>query len=35
MKIYVSADIDGITGTTHWDETDDFFEVLRLLKFVV
>ena len=22
MKIYVSADIEGITGVTHWDETD-------------
>jgi D-amino peptidase len=22
MKIYLSADIEGITGTTHWDETD-------------
>jgi D-amino peptidase len=22
MKIYISADIEGITGTTHWDETD-------------
>jgi D-amino peptidase len=21
MKIYISADIEGITGTTHWDET--------------
>jgi D-amino peptidase len=22
MKIYISADIEGITGTTHWDETE-------------
>jgi D-amino peptidase len=22
MKIYISADIEGITGTTHWDEAD-------------
>ena len=22
MKIYISADIEGVTGTTHWDETD-------------
>ncbi len=22
MKIYVSADIEGVTGTTHWDEAD-------------
>lgn len=22
MKIYLSADIEGITGATHWDETD-------------
>ncbi len=22
MKIYLSADIEGITGTTHWDETE-------------
>ena len=22
MKIYISADIEGITGATHWDETD-------------
>ncbi len=22
MKIFISADIEGITGTTHWDETD-------------
>ena len=22
MKIYISADIEGITGVTHWDETD-------------
>jgi D-amino peptidase len=22
MKIYLSADIEGITGTTHWNETD-------------
>ena len=22
MKIYLSADIEGITGTSHWDETD-------------
>jgi D-amino peptidase len=20
MKIYISADIEGITGTTHWDD---------------
>ncbi len=23
MKIYISADIEGITGATHWDETDN------------
>ena len=22
MKVYISADIEGITGTTHWDEAD-------------
>lgn len=22
MKIYVTADIEGVTGATHWDETD-------------
>ena len=22
MKIYISADIEGITGVTHWDETE-------------
>jgi D-amino peptidase len=22
MKIYISADIEGITGTTNWDETE-------------
>ena len=22
MKVYLSADIEGITGSTHWDETD-------------
>ncbi len=22
MKIYISADIEGVNGTTHWDETD-------------
>jgi D-amino peptidase len=22
MKVYISADIEGITGVTHWDETD-------------
>jgi len=22
MKIYLSADIEGVTGTTHWDETE-------------
>lgn len=22
MKLYISADIEGITGVTHWDETD-------------
>ena len=22
MKVYVSADIEGVTGTTHWDETE-------------
>ncbi len=22
MKVYISADIEGITGTTHWDDTD-------------
>jgi len=22
MKIYISADIEGVTGTTYWDETD-------------
>lgn len=22
MKIYLSADIEGVTGSTHWDETD-------------
>jgi D-amino peptidase len=22
MKIYISTDIEGVTGTTHWDETE-------------
>lgn len=22
MKIYISADIEGITGITHWDKTE-------------
>ncbi len=22
MKIFLSADIEGITGVTHWDETE-------------
>ena len=22
MKIFISADIEGVTGVTHWDETD-------------
>ena len=22
MKIYISADIEGVTGVTHWDEAD-------------
>ena len=22
MKVYISADIEGITGVTHWDETE-------------
>ncbi len=22
MKIFISADIEGITGVTHWDETE-------------
>lgn len=22
MKVYISADIEGITGVTHWDEAD-------------
>ena len=22
MKIYISADIEGVTGVSHWDETD-------------
>jgi D-amino peptidase len=22
MKIYISADIEGVTGVTHWDETE-------------
>ena len=22
MKVYISADIEGVTGTSHWDETD-------------
>ena len=22
MKIYITADIEGVTGVTHWDETD-------------
>jgi D-amino peptidase len=22
MKVYISADIEGVTGATHWDETD-------------
>ena len=26
MKIYISADIEGITGITHWDETDFFYQ---------
>ncbi|MBE3037203.1 MAG: M55 family metallopeptidase, partial [Chloroflexi bacterium] len=23
MKVYISADIEGIAGTTHWDETEN------------
>ena len=23
MKIYISADIEGVCGSTHWDEADD------------
>lgn len=23
MKVYISADIEGVTGIAHWDETDD------------
>ena len=22
MKVYISADIEGVTGATHWDDTD-------------
>ena len=22
MKVYISGDIEGITGTTHWNETE-------------
>ena len=22
MKIYISADMEGVTGVTHWDEVD-------------
>jgi len=22
MKVYISADIEGVTGASHWDETD-------------
>ena len=22
MKVFISADIEGVTGVTHWDETD-------------
>ena len=22
MKVYISADIEGVTGTSHWDEAD-------------
>lgn len=22
MKVYISADIEGVTGVTHWDETE-------------
>jgi len=22
MKVYLSADIEGVTGVTHWDEAD-------------
>ena len=22
MKVYISADMEGITGVTHWDEVD-------------
>lgn len=32
MKIYISADIEGVTGATHWDETDQknaFYGELR------
>lgn len=32
MKVYISADIEGITGVTHWDETDqgkEGYEVAR------
>lgn len=32
MKVYISADIEGVTGATHWDETDQknaFYGELR------
>ena len=32
MKVYISADIEGITGVTHWDETEhgkEGYEVAR------
>ena len=29
MKVFISADIEGVTGVTHWDETDKQKEVFR------
>jgi D-aminopeptidase len=35
MKIYITADIEGVTGAIYWDETDDYFEALRFFSFCV
>ncbi len=32
MKIYISADIEGVTGVTHWDETDLHKEESRTFR---
>ena len=37
MKVFISADIEGVTGVTNWTETelvtDNYFDVMRLITF--